>query len=84
MALHASPERGTCGSWFVGDAVSGASRGPAEGAEISGATVRLVGPWTHRRSRTREDGPYAFAGVPPGSYALEVRTPLGGEVRLVV
>lgn len=60
-----------------GDILQGVVR-VATGQEVSGATVRLLGSWTNRATRTDRDGRYAFGGIPPGiDYDVEVVTPRG-------
>ena len=51
--------------------VTGTVRDSLTGQPVAGVEMLLVG--TNRRGATAEDGTYAIAGVPPGTYTLEAR-----------
>jgi len=51
--------------------VTGTVRDSLRGEPVAGAEILLVG--TNRRAATAENGTYALAGVPPGTYTLEAR-----------
>lgn len=53
--------------------IAGHVRGPG-GVSVPGATVQLINPQTGERKETwtDESGNYAFAGIPDGTYKLEV------------
>jgi len=51
--------------------VAGTVRDSLTGEPVAGVEILLVG--TNRRAATAEDGTYAIAGVPPGTYNLEAR-----------
>lgn len=66
-----------------GTALEGIVR-TAAGDIVPGAMVRLRGPWTNRTVITDRDGHYGFGGVPPGSFEVLVRPPIGREASATV
>lgn len=75
LLLNASAQSGTTG-------VSGIVK-DQNGAAVAGATIRLTNPATGfgRSMTTSGDGAYAFPGIPPATYRLEVTA--GGFKKLV-
>jgi len=49
----------------------------AHGRVVPGALVGAVDRWTSRRERTGREGTCAFGGLVPGSWTVEVDSPLG-------
>ena len=73
QAATGVPTAGTTPEVTTAGTVTGHVRGPA-GVSVPGATVQLTNPQTGERKETwtDEDGNYAFSGLTPGNYRLDI------------